>query len=204
MPAKREVVGLWPHFYATIRILCHRLQEHIFVVLLRGCELLASRAMIAHDNLIFMLYRNERTTIILFSSYHVHQRAMQASEKWPRGIVKSKPVRTLYCENERQQLRFLCHIVSEAMTGVFFTLRMAYRKKRRQRAYFLRHIAKGDDAIACESMSIIVRTQATSRHCNTWLSIARMTTMIVFFASYRDEQATTTTFFRSIAREQVN
>ncbi len=93
MPAKGEVVGLWPHFYATIRLLCHRLQEHIFVVLqeattliffsvtLRGCELLASRAMTTHDNLIFMLYRNERTTIILFSSYHVHQRAMQASEK---------------------------------------------------------------------------------------------------------------------------
>jgi hypothetical protein len=32
MPTKREVVGLWPGFYATIRLLCHRLREHIFVI----------------------------------------------------------------------------------------------------------------------------------------------------------------------------
>jgi hypothetical protein len=62
MPAKREVVVLWSRFYATIRLLCHRLQEHIFVisqeattltffaVTLQGCELLASRAM-THDEL---------------------------------------------------------------------------------------------------------------------------------------------------------
>ena len=33
MPAKREVVGLWPRLYATIRHLGHCLQEHVFVVL---------------------------------------------------------------------------------------------------------------------------------------------------------------------------
>ena len=33
MPAKREVIGLWPRFYATIQLLCHRSREHIFVVL---------------------------------------------------------------------------------------------------------------------------------------------------------------------------
>ncbi len=32
MPAKREVVGLWPRFYGTIQLLCHRSREHIFVV----------------------------------------------------------------------------------------------------------------------------------------------------------------------------
>ena len=32
MPAKREVVGLWPRFYATIWLLCHRSREHIFVI----------------------------------------------------------------------------------------------------------------------------------------------------------------------------
>ena len=32
MPAKCKVVGLWPCFYATIRLLCHCLREHIFVV----------------------------------------------------------------------------------------------------------------------------------------------------------------------------
>jgi hypothetical protein len=32
MPAKRKVVGLWPR-YATIRLLCHRSREHIFVIL---------------------------------------------------------------------------------------------------------------------------------------------------------------------------
>ena len=54
MPAKRKVVGLWPCFYATIWLLCHCLQEHIFVrlqeamtltffaVVAQGCELLAS------------------------------------------------------------------------------------------------------------------------------------------------------------------
>ncbi len=33
MPVKREVIGLWPRFYATIQLLCHRSREHIFVVL---------------------------------------------------------------------------------------------------------------------------------------------------------------------------
>ena len=32
MPAKQEVVGLWPRFYATIWLLCHCSREHIFVV----------------------------------------------------------------------------------------------------------------------------------------------------------------------------
>ena len=45
----------------------------------------------------------------------------------------------------------------------------------------------------------IARTQAVSRH-----SIARRTTMVVFFTSHWDERATTTTFFRLIARERAN
>jgi hypothetical protein len=32
MPAKHKVVGLWPRFYATIRLLFHCSREHIFVV----------------------------------------------------------------------------------------------------------------------------------------------------------------------------
>ena len=78
MPTKNEVVGLWPCFYPTIWLLCHRLQEHIFVVsqeattsnffsvTSQGCKLLALQAMTTLDNLIFMLYRNEQTTIVNF------------------------------------------------------------------------------------------------------------------------------------------
>ena len=40
---------------------------------------------------------------------------------------------------------------------------MLYREKRRQRAYFLRHIPLGDDLIACQSMSLITKMQ---RHNN--------------------------------------
>ena len=79
MPAKREVVGLWPRFYATIRLLCHRSREHVYVILREAmrstffcCHIaqmqattIASRAM-THDELIFMLYHNERTTIRIF------------------------------------------------------------------------------------------------------------------------------------------
>jgi hypothetical protein len=70
MPAKCKVVGLWPRFYAAIRLLCHHSREHIFVisqetmtltffaVTFCGCELLALQAM-TQNELIFMLYRNE-------------------------------------------------------------------------------------------------------------------------------------------------
>ena len=51
--------------------------------------------------------------------------------------------------------RFYCH--SREKRSIFYT---SYRKKRRQRAYFLRcHIPKCDDVIACESMSIIAKTR---------------------------------------------
>jgi hypothetical protein len=56
MPTKRKVVGSWPHFYATIWLLCHRSRERIFVI---------SRE--ATKSTFFMLYRDERTTIIQFS-----------------------------------------------------------------------------------------------------------------------------------------
>ena len=48
---------------------------------------------------------------------------------------------------------------------------------------FLRHIAEGNVVIECKSMFFNARTQATSHHCGTQLSIARGTTMNVFFMS---------------------
>jgi hypothetical protein len=77
MPAKHEVVGLWPRFYATIRLLCHRSREHIFVVSQEARTLMffycritsmqaTSIASNDDDDRIFKLYRDERTTIIQF------------------------------------------------------------------------------------------------------------------------------------------
>ena len=157
MPAKRKVVGLWPRFYATIRLLCHCSREHIFVisqeattltffaVTSRGCELLASRAMM-HDDL-FMLYRDERTTIIHFFIISRTRASEQAMTTWYRKEQTS-------ARRIAMSERFYCH--SREKRSIFYT---SYRKKRRQRAYFLRHIPKGDDVIACESMSIIAKTR---------------------------------------------
>ena len=79
---------------------------------------------------------------------------------------------------------FLLSFARGAMTrSIFYTL---YCKKQLRRAYFLRHIAKGDDAIACKSMSFIARTQATGRHCDTRPLIARRMTMIVSFMLCRE------------------
>ena len=50
--------------------------------------------------------------------------------------------------------RFYCH--SQEKQSIFYTL---YCKKRQPRAYLLHHIPKGDDVIACESMSIVAKTQ---------------------------------------------
>ena len=91
---------------------------------------------------------------------------------------------TLYREDERQQLCFLLSFARGAMMRIIFYT--SYRKKLLRRAYFLRHMARGDDAIACKSMSFIARMQATSCHCNTRLLIARRTMMIVFFMLYHE------------------
>ncbi len=83
MPTKREVVGLWPCFKATIRLLCHSSREYIFVISreattstffcchiawmqARGRELYVASRSMTHKDIIFMLYRDERTTIIHF------------------------------------------------------------------------------------------------------------------------------------------
>jgi hypothetical protein len=47
-----------------------------------------------------------------------------------------------------------CHLREKR--SIFY---MSYCKKRRRRAYFLRNIPKGDDVIACESMSLIAKMQ---------------------------------------------
>ncbi len=73
MPAKREVVGSWPRalyatifgFYAIVResILCHIARSDDINVFC--CHIARMRAM-THDDRIFMLYRDERSTIIHF------------------------------------------------------------------------------------------------------------------------------------------
>ena len=156
MPAKCKVVGLWPRFYVTIWLLCHRSREHIFVisqeattsiffsVTSRGCKLLASWAMTTHNNLVFMLYRNEWTTIIQFF-HRIAWASKQAMTTWYRKEWTS-------ARRFAMSEWFYCH--SREKRSIFYT---SYRKK--QPAYFLRHIPKGNDVIACESMSIIAKTR---------------------------------------------
>ena len=126
MPTKREVVGLWPRFYATIRLLCHRLRGHIFVVLQEAttlkffyCRIVSMRAAsIASDDdadPIFMSYRDERTTIIHFFI------VLRASKQWPRGIVKSELVHVVSQGQMTTTSFFYCHSREERWRGVFFT-----------------------------------------------------------------------------------
>ena len=135
MPAKREVVGLWPCFYATIRLLCHCLQElffchivrsddiDIFSVTSRGCELLASRAMTMHDNLFYVVsqWANNNNNIFY---------CIACASKWASDI-------TWYCKERASARciamikRFYCHLREKR--SIFFT---SYCKKRRQQAYF--------------------------------------------------------------------
>ena len=133
MPAKCEVVGLWPRFYATIQLICHRSREHIFVISResttstffsvpsQGYELLASRAMTTHNNLFYVvsLWANNKNT--MFSSYRMCERA---SKQWPCGILaKSKPVYIVlrwandYCHSQEKQ-------------SIFYTFFTLYPKRR--------------------------------------------------------------------------
>ena len=133
MPAKRKVVGLWPRFYATIWLFAiahesmfmsyRKKQRHQHFLLSHRADAsyyIASRAM-THDDLIFMLYHDEQTTMIHFSSYCMRE---QASEQWPRGIEKSKPV----------------HVISQWANDFY----CYSREKRWQEAYFTRRIARND------------------------------------------------------------
>ncbi len=60
-------------------------------------------------------------------------------------------------QGKTTKLCCLRHIAREAMTGVLFYT--SYCKKRQRRAYFLRHITKGNHAITCKSMFIIAKTR---------------------------------------------
>ena len=78
-----------------------------------------------------MLYHYERTTIYVISisrwanDNNTFFHCIASKQMIPRGIAKSEPVRTLYCEDAWQQLCFLRHIARKAMTGVIFTRRIA-------------------------------------------------------------------------------
>ncbi len=87
------------------------------------------------------------------------------------------------------QLYFLCCITRSNNKECI--LHVVSQKARRW-VYFC-HIAKSNDGNCMREHVFIARTQATSRHCNIWLLIARRTTMIVFLTSYCGKGATTTT-----------
>ena len=177
MPANPKVVGLWPHFSATIWLwavaqrafFCHIARSDnmdIFSVTSQGCELLASQAMTT--TIVFLLlYCNKQTTTI--QPLHCI-----TNKRWPRGIVKSKPVCTLYCKDKRQLLH---HITREAR---MWNILHVVLQKAMTMCLFLCHITKSDDTIVCDRMTFIARTWAISSHCNTWLLIASRMTMIVF------------------------
>ncbi len=142
MPTKREVIGLWPCFYATIRLLCHCLQEHIFVVLLeattsiffvalQGCKLLA----LQWRQWSYFFMSNSDIQTKLYNLFIV----LQASKDT-----------TWYCKEQAS-----VHVVSQGRTTTnsFFRsyrersddrsiIYTSYHKKRWRRAYFLCHIAK--------------------------------------------------------------
>ena len=173
MPTKREVVGLWPRFWATIRLLCHRSWEYIYVisqeattliffaVTSRGCQLedasyydVALRAM-THDNLIFMLYRDERTTTIHFSSYRMRERASD-------DHVVTR--RASQCTSYRDEQTILLSFAREA-------------------TYFTRCIARSDGD---EHILVFLRHKPLVRE----------------HVSHRKDEMTNS-FFRSIARERA-
>ena len=151
MPAKRKVVGLWPCFYATIRLLCHCSREHIFVisreattltffsVTLQGCKLLPSLAMTMHNDLFYVLswWANNNNTIFL--SYRMRERA---SEQWPRGIAKSEPVHVLswwandfIIIRERSEVYFTCRIARSDGDERIFTSYPKWRWRNRVREH---------------------------------------------------------------------
>ena len=136
MPAKRKVVGLWPRFYATIRLLCHCLREHVYVILWeattstffavtsRGCELLHSIASDGAQRSYFYVvsrWANNNNTFFI-----VRERA---SKWWPRGIPKSKPVHVVL----QGANNFI--VIRERSDGKKYILH-SYRKKPLQWAYF--------------------------------------------------------------------
>ncbi len=76
MPTTCEVIGLWPCFHATIRLLRRHSREHVFVVLQEAttsifffCHIARMQATsigMTTAIVFFMLYRNEQVTMIHF------------------------------------------------------------------------------------------------------------------------------------------
>ncbi len=137
MPAKRKVVGLWPRFYATTWLLCHRLQGHIFSYRKKQrhryifCHIVRMRATsIASDDnarqsYFYVVSRWANNNNTIFSSYCMRE---QASKQWPRGIVKSKPVHVVlrWANNLlsfAREAKYYLHVISQqaTATSIFFT-----------------------------------------------------------------------------------
>ena len=201
MPANPKVVGLWPHFSATIWLwavaqrafFCHIARSDnmdIFSVTSRGCELLASQAMTT--TIVFLLlYCNKQTTTI--QPLHCI-----TNKRWPRGIVKSKPVCTLYCKDKRQLLHHITrearmwnilHVVlQKAMTMCLFYVTS-------QKAMTQSYATEWLSSQGCEQLAVIAIHDCWSQAGWRWS---------YFLTLHCNEQATMTTFFRPIARERAN
>jgi hypothetical protein len=108
------------------------------------------------DNRIFMLYCDERTSIIQF--FIVSRE--QASEQWPHGIAKSKPVRTSYCKEKQQN----------------FVVYVILQEKRWQEYYFTHRIARSDSD---ERIFYVISQKAiTQSHAKACLSLQRRDNII--------------------------
>ena len=99
-----------------------------------------------HEDIIFMLYCDERTTIIyIFNRIACKRASERAMTTWyreeqasARRIAMSKR----FYSHSREKRRIL-RVVSQEATAT---------------SVFLRHIPKGDDITACESMSLVAKT----------------------------------------------
>ncbi len=136
------------------RLLCHRSREYIFVILRevmtltffavtsRGCKLLCSIASDDERRLIFMLYRNERTTIIHFSSYCMHERAMTTwyheERAGARRIVMSE--RFYCCSQEKRRIFTRCIARSDGDERIFTSY-----PRRRWRNCVREHVSHCED-----------------------------------------------------------
>ena len=140
MPAKREVVGLWPHFFMPSlarACLCHIGRSNdidIFcchIAQMRATTI-ASRAM-THNELIFMLYCNERTTIRHFSSYSerasndhmVLQRARQCTSYCNERTIWND---SIVIRERSDDEKYIVHVVSQEATATSVFLRNCMRE----------------------------------------------------------------------------
>jgi hypothetical protein len=75
MPAACKVVGLWLRFHATIGLLCHCLQEPIFVILQEATTLVFFPIVLLGRELLALQYANclsqEATTTTIMFLCHI-------------------------------------------------------------------------------------------------------------------------------------